>query len=62
MIQRAALLAEAQDLIGQAKAAIENDRDAMALDKAIPALERAFDIMVILREKYSPYGRRRVKK
>lgn len=57
-IQRAALLAELQGLVGKALSDYHNDRAEDRAGLVIPALERAQQICVILREKYSPWGRK----
>jgi hypothetical protein len=51
-IQRAKLLGEAQSLIGAAINDFRNDRDPNHLDKGFPKLERAFEILLKLRERY----------
>jgi hypothetical protein len=49
---RAQMLSELQDLIGRAKNGYLNDRSPERADIVIPALERAFDIVIKLRSGY----------
>jgi hypothetical protein len=51
-IPQAKLLGELQDLVGRALSEYLNDRNPHRADRVIPALERAFEICLILRSKY----------